>query len=123
MASLIDAVLTSDNLDADLAAANQYGTPDAATPRQRPRGSSARPGAPPSESINPQSDDEGFADDQIVGAGSNRPRNPLDRPVPRVVDEVGMVVQERFEQFLDTYAEPNTLVFCHLLTLVVSSRR
>lgn len=109
MASLIDAVLASDNLDADLAAASQYGTPATVgtpgTPRPRPgqRGSSARPGAPPSESVNLQSDDVGFADDQIVGVGGNRPRNPLDRPVPRVVDEVGMVVQERFEQFLDTY--------------------
>jgi DNA replication licensing factor MCM6 len=102
MTSLIDAVLTSDNLDSDLAAAGRHSTP--ATPRQRPlqRGSSARPGAPPSESVVPQSDDEGFADDQVVGPGINRPKNALDRPVPKVVDEVGMVVQDRFEQFLDT---------------------
>lgn len=100
MASIVDAVLRSDNLDQDLAAAaGRHGTPK--TPRAR--GSSARPRGPPSESVAPQSDDEGFADDQVVGArgSSNRPRDALSRPVPRVVDEVGMVVQERFEQFLE----------------------
>ena len=51
------------------------------------------------------SDDEGFADDQIVGAGSNRPRQ-ADRAIPRVLDEVGMIVGDRFEQFLDSYAMP-----------------
>jgi DNA replication licensing factor MCM6 len=73
------------------------------TPKQRPmqRGSSARPGGLPSESIAPQSDDEGFADDQVL-LGTNRPRNPLDRPVPRVEDKVGLVVQETFERFLET---------------------
>ncbi|KAL3426036.1 minichromosome maintenance protein 6 [Phlyctema vagabunda] len=83
-------------------------TPDfdasrATTPR-RPaqRGSSARPRGPPSESVAPLSDDEGFADDQVP-VNANRPRG--DRPVPRVEDAVGMVVQERFENFLDTFKE------------------
>jgi DNA replication licensing factor MCM6 len=73
------------------------------TPKQRVthRSSSARPRGPPSESLAPQSDDEGFADDQVP-ANSNRPRNPLDRPVPRVEDKVGLVVQEHFERFLET---------------------
>lgn len=76
---------------------------DATTPKQRAfqRGSSARPRGPPTESVAGQSDDEGFADDQIP-VSSNRPRNPLDRPVPRVEDKVGLVVQEHFEKFLDT---------------------
>lgn len=65
------------------------------------RGSSARPGGPPTESIGPQSDDEGFADDQIP-ANTNRPRNPLEAPIPRVEDKVGLVVQEHFERFLET---------------------
>jgi DNA replication licensing factor MCM6 len=74
----------------------------ATTPRQRPvqRGSSARPQGPPSES-NAASDDEGFADDQIPVA-SGRPKNQSDRPVPRVEDKVGLVVQETFENFLET---------------------
>jgi DNA replication licensing factor MCM6 len=72
-------------------------------PKQRAthRGSSARPRGPPSESLAPQSDDEGFADDQIP-LNPNRPRNLLDRPVPRVEDKVGLVVQEHFERFLET---------------------
>jgi len=65
------------------------------------RGSSARPGGPPSESLAPQSDDEGFADDQIP-LGTNRPRNGRDRPIPRVEDKVGLVLQETFERFIET---------------------
>lgn len=74
-----------------------------ATPRQRlsSRAGSSRPRGPPTESLAGQSDDEGFADDQIP-ISSNRPRNPLDRPVPRVEDKVGLVVQEHFEKFLET---------------------
>lgn len=72
-----------------------------ATPR-RPaqRGSSARPTGPPSESVAPLSDDEGFADDQIP-AGTGRPRR-RDRPVPRVEDRIGQVAQANFEEFLET---------------------
>jgi DNA replication licensing factor MCM6 len=73
------------------------------TSKQRPlqRGSSARPGGPPSESLGPQSDDEGFADDQIP-TSVNRPRNALSQPIPRVEDKVGLVVQEHFERFLES---------------------
>lgn len=73
-----------------------YGTPK----QQLPRGSSARPGGLPSESNAPQSDDEGFADDQVP-INPNRPRG--DRAIPRVEDRVGLVVQENFERFLETY--------------------
>ena len=71
-----------------------------ATPR-RPtnRGSSARPRGPPSESVAPLSDDEGFADDQVP-AGNGRPRRS-DRPVPRVEDTIGQYVQVNFEDFLE----------------------
>ncbi|KAI9745582.1 MAG: MCM DNA helicase complex subunit mcm6 [Claussenomyces sp. TS43310] len=67
------------------------------------RGSSARPRGPPSESNAPQSDDEGFGDDQIP-LDSHRPRH-ADRPIPRVEDKVGLVVQETFERFLETFTE------------------
>lgn len=65
------------------------------------RGSSARPGGPPSESVAAQSDDEGYADDQIP-LGTNRPRNGRDRPIPRVEDKVGLILQETFENFIET---------------------
>lgn len=71
--------------------------------KQQPlhRGSSARPGGPPTESVGPQSDDEGFADDQIP-VSINRLRNTLGTSIPRVEDKVGLVVQEHFERFLET---------------------
>lgn len=82
--------------DIDLAAARSV------TPRTGGiRGSSARPRGPPSESLAPQSDDEGFADDQIP-VGTNRPRNAGDRPVAKIEDKVGLVVQETFERFIET---------------------
>ncbi len=72
----------------------------APTPRARGnRGSSARPRGPPSESVAPQSDDEGFADDQLA-AGSGRARKS-GRPVPRVDDAVGRAVQSTFEEFME----------------------
>lgn len=98
MTSIVDAVMASDNLDADLAA-----TPsDAATPKARSvqRGSSLRPGAIPSEGNVPQSDIEGFEDDQVPG-NSARPRRS-DRPIPKVEDRVGLAVQDTFERFLET---------------------
>lgn len=64
------------------------------------RGSSARPRGPPSESVAPLSDDEGFADDQIP-TGSGRPKKN-GRPVPRVEDAVGQYLQVVFEEFLET---------------------
>lgn len=91
-------VIMSDAIDSDAGA----GSSTAGTPRasQTLRGSSARPRGPPSESVAPLSDDEGFADDQIP-SGTGRPRR-RDRAVPRVVDRVGLVVQSRFEDFLES---------------------
>ncbi|EHK96374.1 putative DNA replication licensing factor mcm6 [Glarea lozoyensis 74030] len=74
------------------------------TPRPRAgRGSSARPRGPPSESVAPLSDDEGFADDQVP-TGTGRPRRK-DRAVPRVEDRIGYMIQENFEEFLETFVE------------------
>jgi DNA replication licensing factor MCM6 len=71
------------------------------TPKARTvqRGSSARPRGPPSESVAPQSDDEGYADDQIP-AGTGRPRRK-DRAVPRVEDSIGQIAQSNFEDFIE----------------------
>ena len=88
------ALPTSDNLGAS----SINGTPKQRAPQS---GSSARPRGPPSDSQAPQSDDEGFADDQIP-LNPNRPRNLFDQPIPRVEDKVGLVVQEHFERFLET---------------------
>ena len=68
----------------------------------------SRSSIPPSESNGALSDVEGFPDDEIVGARGtdrNRPRDPMARAVPRVVDRVGEKVAEEFEGFLDRYIE------------------
>lgn len=103
MSSLVDAVLTSDNLPA-------HNSSDGATPKSRQdrsrRRSSARPMGPPSESAaGPLSDADGFADDEVVGVRGNlknKSRNPMDRDVPRVVDAVGETVRRNFVDFLAT---------------------
>ncbi len=71
-------------------------------PRQYQRGSSARPRAPPSESLAAPSDDEGdgYADDQIPG--HIRRRNDPSA-IPRVEDRIGITVQEHFENFIEEY--------------------
>jgi DNA replication licensing factor MCM6 len=104
MSSLFDAVLASNNLDSDLAAENRNKTPKRAADRRPHAPSSSRPRGPPTESLGARSDDEGLPDDEVVGARgtTGRPRNPMDRAVPRVVDAVGEKVQESFEQFLET---------------------
>ncbi len=89
-------VMMSDAIESDAPMSSRNGTPKS---RQMQRGSSARPRGPPSESVAPQSDDEGFADDQIP-QGTGRPRRK-DRPVPRVIDTIGQYVQVNFEEFLE----------------------
>ena len=97
MSSIING-LNSDNLASDLSnGVRRNGAPK--SPRQ-PRSS-----VPPSES-NAFSDVEGFADDEVVGARGtdrNRPRDPMSKAVPRVVDKVGEKVAEEFESFLEQY--------------------
>jgi DNA replication licensing factor MCM6 len=90
-------VMMSDAIESDIGpASSRMGTPKA---RPVQRGSSARPRGPPSESVAPQSDDEGYADDQIP-AGTGRPRRN-DRAVPRVEDSIGQIAQSNFEDFLE----------------------
>ena len=89
-------VIMSDNMESDGLLSSRNTTPRAKTMQ---RGSSARPGGPPSESVAPQSDDEGYADDQIP-AGTGRPRRK-DRNVPRVEDSIGQIAQSNFEDFLE----------------------
>jgi DNA replication licensing factor MCM6 len=89
-------VMMSDAIS-DMGPSSRNGTPRA---RQTQRGSSARPRGPPSESVGPLSDDEGFADDQVP-MGTGRPKKS-DRPVPRVEDAIGQYVQVNFEDFLES---------------------
>ncbi len=104
MSSIVDAILNSDNPDLDLAAAvgrNGASRPSNGRSAQR---SSPRPYGPPSESNGALSDAEGFPDDEVVGlrgTDRNRPRDPMARAVPQVVDKVGEKVAEEFENFLE----------------------
>ncbi|EZF35611.1 hypothetical protein H109_02665 [Trichophyton interdigitale MR816] len=80
-------------------------------------GSSQRSDAPPtssrlplaSESNAPMSEAPGFADDQVVGAGSRssrRPRHPMyGGGPPPVRDVAGEKVQQAFEELLETHVE------------------
>ncbi len=90
-------VMMSDAMS-DVGPSSSRGTTPAA--RRVQRGSSARPRGPPSESVGPQSDDEGFGDDQVPDA-SGRPRRK-DRAVPKVEDAIGQYMQVNFEEFLET---------------------
>ncbi|KAE8450393.1 hypothetical protein EG329_006467 [Mollisiaceae sp. DMI_Dod_QoI] len=93
-------VMVSDAIESDLGPMSSR----AGTPRVRgQRGSSARPRGPPSESVAPLSDDEGFADDQVP-TGTGRPKR-TDRAVPKVEDVIGQYVQSNFEDFLETFIE------------------
>ena len=99
MSSLIKGLDTSDNPASDVTVnGRQNGVSKAPYGRAGSRSS-----IPPSES-NAFSDVEGFADDEVVGlrgTDRNRPRDPMSRAVPRVVDKVGEKVAEEFENFLE----------------------
>lgn len=97
MSSLLDAVIHSDAAPTPSSDAGAYRS------AQRMRGSSARPRGPPSESAGANSDVEGFADDEVVGArvsGSRRPNAPR-TDVPKVVDVTGETLGARFQEFLE----------------------
>ena len=99
MSSVVEGLLNSDNPDLDLA----HGARTNGAPKMR---SAQRSSMPPSEGTGALSDVEGFPDDEIVGARGtdrNRPRDPMARAVPKVVDRVGEKVAEEFESFLDQY--------------------
>ena len=103
MSSVVDGLLTSENPDLDLAAGSRKnGVQKMSNGRSAQRSS-----MPPSESNGALSDVEGFPDDEIVGVRGtdrNRPRDPMARAVPKVVDRVGEKVAEEFESFLEQYA-------------------
>lgn len=103
MASIVDRVLNSDNPDLDFAAGRRTnGASNQPNARNRQR-SSPRPYGPPSESNGALSDAEGFPDDEVVGVRGtdrNRPRDPMQRQVQKVVDLVGEKVAEEFENFM-----------------------
>ena len=98
MSSIANPLISSDN--SALEAANR--TSKLPNPRYQ------RSSIPPSESNGAGlSDTEGFPDDEVVGARGtdrNRPRDPMARAVPRVMDRVGEKVCEEFEGFLEKYA-------------------
>ena len=100
MSSLVDAVLNSDTLDRDLAAATPSSDPG--TTRRSNQAPSSRPRAPPSESAGANSDIEGFPDDEIIGArGPGRRENGPRGDIPKVVDVTGETLSQRFEEFLE----------------------
>lgn len=90
MSSLLDGIIHSDAHPASSSAEPR---------RQR---SSSRPQGPPSESAGAHSDNEGFADDEVVGVRgtARRPRIPGD--VPRVVDAPGEYLVKEFEEFIES---------------------
>ena len=96
MSSVAGAPINSDDLAAN---DRRNGAPKLANGRGAPRSSMA-----PSESGGAMSDVEGFPDDEVVGVRGtdrNRPRDPMARAVPKVVDKVGEKVAEEFENFLE----------------------
>ena len=89
--SVSGGVLTSDAIAA----------PDRRDRAKMPNGA-VRSSVPPSESGAAFSD--GFGDDEVVGARGtdrNRPKDPMARAIPRVVDKVGEKVAEEFENFME----------------------
>ncbi|KAI4095158.1 MAG: hypothetical protein L6R37_007117 [Teloschistes peruensis] len=112
MSSVVDGLIRSDNPDLDLAAGRRpNGAVRTSNGPNRQR-SSPRPYGPPSESNGALSDAEGFPDDEVVGlrgTDRNRPRDPMRREVPKVVDQVGEKVAEEFENFMEDYIEDITL--------------
>lgn len=101
MSSIVEGLLNSDNPDLDLAAGDRRNGASKMSNGRRPQRSSI----PPSESnAGALSDVEGFPDDEVVGSRGtdrNRPRDPMARAVPKVVDRVGEKVAEEFEGFLE----------------------
>jgi len=102
MSSIVNGLINSDNPDLDLAAGVRR---KGASKMPNGRGAQ-RSSIPPSESNGALSDVEGFPDDEVVGARGtdrNRPKDPMARAVPKVVDRVGEKVAEEFENFLDKF--------------------
>ncbi|KAF2873325.1 MCM2/3/5 family-domain-containing protein [Massariosphaeria phaeospora] len=95
MSSLMDVALNSDT---------------APTPASDPGNArTPRPRAPLSESAGANSDAEGFADDEVVGARvPGRRANGPRTDVPKVVDVTGETLSLRFQEFLESFREDPT---------------
>ena len=100
MSTLLDSVLNSDAI----AGATPSSQP-APTPRDLPSSPRRTPGPPPSISNGFPSEAGLFPDDEVVGAAQGRPRNPLDRNVPKVEDQAASRIQTAFEDFLESHTE------------------
>ena len=103
MSTLLDSVLNSDAFPG----ATPSSQP-ARTPRDIPSSPRRTPGPPPSISNGFPSEAGLFPDDEVVGAVQGRPRNPLDRNVPKVEDQGGLRIQASFEDFLEAHDEETT---------------
>lgn len=98
MSTLLDSVLNSDAIGG--------ATPSSQpTPRDLPSSPQRTPGPPPSISNGLPSEAGLFPDDEVVGVAQGRPRNPLDRNIPRVEDKGGLRIQAAFEDFLESHEE------------------
>lgn len=90
-------------LNSDAIAAATPSSQPAVTPQNLP--SSPRVGPPPSVSNGLPSEGGLLPDDEIAAAAPGRPRNPLDRNVPRLEDQGGLRMQSAFEDFLESHTE------------------
>ncbi|RDA85153.1 hypothetical protein CP532_1576, partial [Ophiocordyceps camponoti-leonardi (nom. inval.)] len=68
--------------------------------RRIPSSSGSRPRGPPSENAGVPSED-GFADDEVPRSS----RVPNAANIPRVEDRIGLIVQEHFESFIESFTE------------------
>jgi DNA replication licensing factor MCM6 len=100
MASFIDGIFGSDNLNPSTPASS--GLPQG---RRRTERSSSRPRGPPSESAGAPSEIDGFHDDEVVGVRGTvgRPRGPPG-DILKVVDRLGEALVGIFETFLEKCA-------------------
>lgn len=97
MSSLLDTIIHS---DAAPTPSSDVGHAD-----RSQRGSSVRPRPPPSPSAGLNSDIDGFADDEVVGARGVPGRRALGPRVnvPKVVDVTAESLGHRFEEFLERW--------------------
>lgn len=113
MSSLVDAIMNSDTPASDLGLRASQEREKVAKRRlerdlSRPRSSSRQMGGPQSDSQGPQSDIDGFLDDDAaaVNEALRRQRSGPRPDVPRVVDTIGETISRRFEEFLEKYSLP-----------------
>ena len=110
MSSLAD-LAVSDGLQSDASQDPELRRQKQAERRRLDR-SSSRPRAPPSASEGPQSDIDGYLDEEqlLVQQALKRQRLAGARnDVPRVVDAIGETIARRFEDFLESWVEePST---------------